>query len=1195
MLLVVLAVVVIVALVWYLRRRRKGAAAAAGKDQSAVGSAPETAIGDEMGRAWRRFVHALPGRARRSLDQFQPVIVLGTESAGKADIVERFSGVNHRRAEIGAPAELTDGDLRLHLGGDIVVMELSEEACRARMDTAGAGLRRAFGPALRRRTPIVVVCLSPESLEKRSEQDLRELGGALSAKIALLADLRGEPLEVRVAVPALPGASRLRALFLLTRLPGVSPVLPLGLGEEPAIRAQLLSFTDLLTEVLATRGPDDALAVVELLEAVPQLSQSLSAFVGELLDGGAKGRIRSGGLYLVPETGGPDPLEIPAALARSLPHPLIKHRLISVTAAAAALVWLVVGYARQAAVWSAASDAAARYDTERGDEAMMRQQIRDYAGGEGTGSPMDLLFPRYFLNGPDTVGCAFVERIRQGPLRDELSDQICRSATKASASLKARCSSATAATPAPPEYLLYVLALLYASHDNDLGTLIEHEDGAWADVILTIPIIHDYLKLAGPNRDVRLLEDLWSYEYPTPEADELGEAKKFLAPLDKEHLSLRNPARLAQSASALRELLNEHGRFEHAAEVVESRAFEQYPLHNYVSVFAPYRPRLELLQELAERRPDLEKVIDTITAGMGGGKDAAPADLPTLVERLGAVLDQKPNGETVHFELGPNVCDVDLTALAKALRDSKAHALVDAFTEGASQDERALLGFRQGEESAEQSLHARWPEGVSSCDALLRPYTRAGFEKSVKPHLLALGKLLAQMNDLVPERKKIEQVVRAAVKRYASDYEASLDQCYGDFHMAALGTAGLKRVLHALSSEGSPLRDFLDDIGQNSTLVLENDKDDFELLEPLRALQAKYEPVAKLVDPGKPGGPLVSYLDLLRDALLRLDPAAAPPAGQASTFVNDLSPLGKLAFESLADPKTAPLEAARAWTQAQRLDEDLSGPFLEPLRRLSDQAVGDLARALSGLNRDLVRSLQTELLSRYPFNSQAADEVDPDQLEDWLNPKRGRVASLRAALGSLIRRDSATYNGPRVWSAAPVCAQDAGCARGLQPLLGTLNDLERVTDLLWTEDGKTQPLRLRVLPHPLPALGNGGPRPVAVRLVAGDGHVDYFNQKPAETLLEMDWTKRQTSTLSVDLASKDPIKSFDPPTLVVSGTPWSLLRLLQKGQSQGATHTWRIPVDQRTAVSISLTVRENATDAFRVGAGRPSRRGSADN
>ena len=188
------------------------------------------------------------------------------------------------------------------------------------------------------------------------------------------------------------------------------------------------------------------------------------------------------------------------------------------------------------------------------------------------------------------------------------------------------------------------------------------------------------------------------------------------------------------------------------------------------------------------------------------------------------------------------------------------------------------------------------------------------------------------------------------------------------------------------------------------------------------------------------------------------------------------------------------------------------------------------------------------------------------------------------AVAPLVRR-AATYDGTRSWAPSLDCGADPTCVSALGPLLETVNDLARVSTLLWTEDGKNQPLRVRVLPHPLRAFAATAAQPVAVRLVAGEGHVDYFNQKPAETVLELDWTKRQTSALSVISASQDPVKSLEPPAMIVSGSPWSFFRLLQRARKEGAIRTWRIPAGDSDPVSISMTIRENVTDAFRFRAG----------
>ena len=284
--------------------------------------------------------------------------------------------------------------------------------------------------------------------------------------------------------------------------------------------------------------------------------------------------------------------------------------------------------------------------------------------------------------------------------------------------------------------------------------------------------------------------------------------------------------------------------------------------------------------------------------------------------------------------------------MARALRDAKVAAIVESFVDHADDSELVLLGFREVDVHAQTSLRARWPEGLSTASTLPRVYTKAGFEKAVKPNLLALDKLLGRLEEHEHLRARVDRIVGTAVERYAADYEAAVGAVYAGFQMAGTSAVGLKRVLRTLSGGGSPLGDFLDDIAHNTALGL--DQEQAAVLDPLRAVEAKYAPLAKLAEPGKAGGPLVAYQDILRDAVLRLEPGPAGGPDQASLLAAALSPLGRVAFGALADPKTSPVEAARAWVQAQHLDDELGRPFLIPLEHLAQQASTESAARSRG-------------------------------------------------------------------------------------------------------------------------------------------------------------------------------------------------------------------------------------------------------
>ena len=270
------AVLVVIALgiagvLWW--RRRSAAARPAAVASPAV--TPAVPLGKLLISDARAFWRGMPAPARRARDAFHPVVVLGTESSGKMALTERFSRVAQRRAELGPRVEHTDGELRSQLGSDAVVFDLSEAVTRVPREPLATGLARALAPMLRRRAPVVVVCLSPEALDKHSEQQLGELGefgelgSALRAKLAVLAALRDEPCAVRVVISDVPGFARFDALFRLLQLPGEPAALSIEGHDDASLYTTLLGETDALAGALTELTPREALDLVALFKAIP--------------------------------------------------------------------------------------------------------------------------------------------------------------------------------------------------------------------------------------------------------------------------------------------------------------------------------------------------------------------------------------------------------------------------------------------------------------------------------------------------------------------------------------------------------------------------------------------------------------------------------------------------------------------------------------------------------------------------------------------------------------------------------------------------------------------------------------------------------------------------------------------------------------------------------------------------------------
>jgi type VI secretion system protein ImpL len=182
-------------------------------------------------------------------------------------------------------------------------------------------------------------------------------------------------------------------------------------------------------------------------------------------------------------------------------------------------------------------------------------------------------------------------------------------------------------------------------------------------------------------------------------------------------------------------------------------------------------------------------------------------------------------------------------------------------------------------------------------------------------------------------------------------------------------------------------------------------------------------------------------------------------------------------------------------------------------------------------------------------------------------------------VAGLVER-SRGWDGRWHHGSAHPCATGGGvCVQVPARLLATLDRLSSAADVLWDEAGKPRPIALEVTPRPFTVSGLAGPVPELVRLSAGAADVFYFNQRPKRSRIDLDWTRDQVASLSVQVKDEGSL-SLTPPALVVGGTPWSLLRLLEQADRRGSTYTFRVPLGGSRALAVSYDVVDPTGDAL---------------
>jgi hypothetical protein len=1155
---VAIAVVVVIALiaiaVIVIRRRRRSA-----KEAPALPApAAAPAIASVMAHDGKRFRRGLPRRARRSLDDFHPVVVLGTESAAKGELVERHSGVGHRRAELGPAVALGDGYLRFALGTDELVIELAEEVCRAPRDVVEPGLRAVLGKALRRRAPLVVVAIAADSLDRQSEPRLLELGAALRSKIDALGELAGRSLAVRVVVVEAPGQARMAPLFHLLALPGVPAVIDLGDGGEDLLRARLLGYGQHLGAALTGLPPAEVLDVIGFLDAAPALARALSLLTGALFaDTGSEPPPVPDALYLVPASGGPNPLLVPPALRRPGPSPLLRHRVIALSLAVAGAAGLTAAYHHRAAAWSQASAAAWSYELTGDDELDLRALIRDYTRPASSGLT-ELVIPSFFGVGPEVVACAFVEQVRQDGLIDALEDDL-----------------VVVAERRRPELPVYRAALLYATTDGELGRLIGDRIDEWSSAVGLPPaLVADYLRLAGPFRDRRWLERLREAARAPVDGELEIRLRDFLAGLAD--VGGADPATLdalVATARGLRASVEDQQRFG-----AVQRALATDVLAPLAPSFAAHGRRFELLTELWESRAALDRILRAVIEA-----DAAVAERPVhtyadLVVAVGPLLVPAIGGGPETLILGESEHRVDPAAAVGALRSMAAVRVIAAFLEQPLADPIDAVVPRAA--SIAQLLPIVTPAGVRASDRLDGRFTRGAFELWVRPTTIALAAVLDRLGERPLVRERLRQQANAHLAAYAERYEAALTEVYTSFEIDLASPAAARRILRALAGPASPLRELARTVAYHAAIGADAGA---PLLAPFAPIHDRFGALAPIVDESKGDPPLVAYQDILDEALVGLDAPAAPPAAGAPPGAA-FTPPARLTLDVLAGADKTPAGQARLWVAGAGLSPELAVPFLAPFDRLTDLGAREIEGSLDDVHHRFERSLHDAVLSRFPFAPGADAEASLEELEAWLHPTTGRLALevLTVLEPTFVRRTRAA-GGRIVYVASQGCSDAPGCVTVPRALLDSLGRLTTLADRLWDEAGKPRPLQVTVTPRPYRGDRRGGPVPELVRLTVGDDGVFYFNQRPAPTALAIDWTRPHDAALALQLDRTG--EALAPPAIAVAASPWSLFRLLALAERRGRVHTWRVPLDGRRTIAVTFEVDDPISPLFRAARG----------
>jgi len=1224
--------------VWWWRRRKKpGGKPAAPPARKAMES-------DRMLRVYRRFISMQPWRKRAAISDLPTVVVLGTAGSGKSRLIAL--DVDWRRqASQFMPSCTDDPLLQIYLGPEAVVHEVSAPLLEDGSKHALRALRRLWKASLGRRQALVVVTLDVRWLADTPPDEVRRVAHLLRGKINLVSETSQSSVETRLCVTHmdemegfLDFARELRGHGELLHFEVPKP------GEEQFLDTNMRALEKYLASGLTSLPLESFERMERFYSRIHGPLAALSRFITALREGGRLSLPLSlSRVYFSstsPEARAPDALSVKAEIApaRLQANYRRKHLVRCAALLIVGCLPVVAAYAHFHGLLRNAQSQIFRFDRtvkkfqEQG--LAVEGPVLEQRGREAMDA-MERLWraTRYWppLRNSYTGDLAALRLDMSNIIRDYYLRPLlkqCQQQCQQCASMIPGCQPAST-TPSlltsskredkgngmcqaqrlcRPERMLYLLALAHASRDDELGQFIlsslkaqhaqrwawatslglklpqigsREDEENWVETLgLAEPVVGDYVvasdrawSIPSPNAPGQWTR--WPFQSLTLESHLTpwqGHFRRLRALVADRALRPEEWESLQEDRQYLQVLLAESRSYSSARLVVDLLNASETSVNE--KSLAGVSHTLEALKWVHRNREMLEAVLrmeEEAYLGIQAVQKMSWAEFLTLSEGL-------------------------FTASAGNAR-LRIDVLGEPFEFRPQEVSRLLLGkvIQHNEETPGGFFDT--VRGGSVETTAMVPLTQQGrFVTEIKP-LVDEFMLRLEGSRLSPEEATTRrQYVLQKMNQFANQYRLELFRAINKHPFQADNRLELYAKLEEISQPSSKLVDVLRDVSSRTDLgTLQG-----EYYESLRNSIAPFKPLTRLMTEDKDGNypQLAPYLLLVSQlhaeattgirtgaAPTGKDKAAAagaaqgaPEGSKAATgpqLPDLLSPLGRVALPMMLEEKDSYLSKVDEWLDQQGILGEFREPFRRPFVVAMNLGKQEIEKTvLEQWEQEWATHLEP-LLERYPFSAAATEEVEPSELQ-ILHPKQGAFWSFAhrvvAPLCSIQGTDW-SFRGPlkHRFEAPP-------------QMLEIISRMAELSSLLWTAEGKPQPLSVQVLPQPLP------PSPVSDSFVTmsylkcGKVTTFSFNQNPTWQDFPLSWWEPQPASIGLEFR-RPASEERDYRAQEISRSFWSCFRLLEGASAKdGRQWTWtlmRKQGDSRQGVEVRFGVRGEPWVPFR--------------
>lgn len=1144
----------------------------------------------DLAGAWRKAVAAMPQRERDG----PVVVVLGERLSGKTTLIRGALKQGDRYTPDGR-------DLDVYSGNGQRVQEIASDLLFDPRPEAEDALRKLWkGVALEALRVIVVVNASSLSW---NDAGLRDLGRVVRRKLELLTDLRGSPVNVRVAVTHCDarsaGFSPLCDILEETNARG--PIAPRESDELPPewrrvtpLGARTTRFPELVGFV-SSEGPETVRALAPFFESLLASTKDAPIVNGVFL---------SAATELEPFRSTGDALAEDPELANSDRRARERRFITRVGLALAAALALgaIVFTVQRSSVERTASAVTIMADAvSHGDR--VSRTVEEKAAAE--------------VLRMDRSAWLFESR------RAEIEEQY-RTAVE-TGMLNPKLQSTDRAAR------IRALSVLDAGKEGDpLRAIIQKDEAAWAAALGMSPrTLKSYLTVsdgAGPTeKELSNLPEITALPRGSSRADWASFFRRLSDVLHGQRLRTEPLKELQDSAGDLDQAVHdaaEQTELDEAARILQARhphqknlfgkgttsdagpwmqenagtlqhllaavrgasldgpsgagkGLRQAVLDLQVIAVPPEIVEPKAREATAETQADnlldrLKQLVGTAAppaagvasaaapaAGVGSARSsaapaapAAPASAsasaapsgsaPSTAAASAAPEAKKPPVYTV--VLDAQSWSFDMGQWAQAIVAGRALVYLDALFADSSR--RSVLFPK---DAAYPPVLPQPGRGASTyIDGLV---SHEAFTAEVEPGLAGFEAALASTGLDVSEREIYLRPTRSAASSYGAGLRDATDAYYKSFQLSRGGASALAADVADIVSPSSFFTTFQKRVADQASIP----GSPGTLLRLVGDPVADFGPIARLLTGENGKYPaLEPYYKLLITLVPSLSDRAPPAPKRDAPLDDRLAPIGALALSALRTPAKSPDAEVEAWLNDASVTESLRRPFRLAVQRALALGKADLDRAAADAYTAELRPSVTPILGRFPFDTRSTVDAQAADVEATFGPKGTFFASFASLIGPVCREGPAGSYTPLEVPSAGAVEVPAGALR----LASWAQGLQK---MLFGPDGKPQPIAFRVKAPPLSPVEPERTITLAL-LQSGTATFYAFNQAPSWQPFPVAWSPAggQANTSSVGIQTT-PTGGGEPriQTIDVAAADFSFFHLIQRAEVAGSKVTWK--------------------------------------